>query len=112
MPTPTFELFEDICNELLLRDEAVLPEDDLLSDDRLRELQDEYHGVGPDVVVAKALTTLKAHFAARGSDLPFNYDLPTRTFTVVDREYIQFVATASSIRGVGRQSRTFEEATN
>lgn len=111
MPTPTFELFEDICNELLLRDEAVLPEDELLSDDRLRELQDEYHGVGPDVVVAKALTTLKAHFAARGSDLPFNYDLPTRTFTVVDREYIQFVATASSIRGVGKQSRTFEEAT-
>jgi hypothetical protein len=111
MPTPTFELFEDICNELALRDEAVLPEDELLSDDRIRELQDEYDGVGPDVVVAKALTTLKAHFAARGSDLPFRYDLPTRTFTVVDREYIQFVATASSIRGVGKQSRTFEEAT-
>jgi hypothetical protein len=110
MPTPAFEFFEDICNELVLRNEAVLPEDELLSDDRLRELQDEYGGVGADVAVQKALLTLAAHFKARGSDLPFQYDHASRTFTVRDKDYIEFVATASSIRGVGKRSRVFEEA--
>lgn len=111
MPTPTFEFFEDICNELYDRDEAVLPEDELLSDDRLRELQDEYEGAAPDAVVVKALTALNTHFKARGSSLPFGYDLDSRTFRVRDKDYIEFVATARSIRGVGKQSRAFEEAT-
>lgn len=111
MPTPTFEFFEDICNELYLSAEAVLPEDELLSDDRLRELQDEYRGVAPDAVVIKALTALTAHFKARGSNLPFNFDLASRTFTARDKDYIEFVANASSIRGVGKRSRAFEEAT-
>lgn len=111
MPSPTFEFFEDVCNELYSRDQAVLPDDELLSDDRLRDLQDEYGGIAPETVVERALKRLRKHFKARGSDLPFTCDLASRLFTVVDRDYIYFVATASSIRGVGKRSRTFEEAT-
>lgn len=111
MPSPTFEFFEDVCNELYRRNEAVLPDDELLSDDRVRDLQDEYGGVAPDTVIRHALARLSKHFKARGSSLPFNCDLASRLFTVIDRDYIDFVATASSIRGVGRRSRTFEEET-
>ncbi|SRR6266545_298255 len=109
--TPTFQFFEDICNELHYSDEAVLPEDTFLSEDRLRELQDDYGELSPEAVVPKALASLGEHFNLRGSELPFGYDLPTRSFTVSDRPYIEFVAKASGMRGVRKDSRAFEVAT-
>lgn len=59
----------------------------------------------------KALTALREHFRARGSDLPFTYELSTRSFVVADRPYIEFVAKASKMRGVRKDSRAFEIAT-
>ena len=120
--TPTFQFFEDVCNELYFSNEAILPEDTFLSSvddfgnrtaepDLLRDLQDEYKELDPDAAVPRALAALTNHFRARGSDLPFDYDLPTRSFTTVDRTYIEFVAKASSMRSVPNQSRAFEVAT-
>lgn len=110
MPSSTFELFEDICNELSASGEAILP-NEFLSDDRLRDLQDECGGVGPDVAFENALISLSKHFKARDAALPFSYDLATRTFKVTDIAYVEFVAKASGMRGVRRDSRAFEIAT-
>lgn len=118
--TPTFQFFEDVCCELYFSNEAVLPEDTFLSsvdyygnrnEDFLRDLQDEYNELDPRAAVPLALSALGEHFKTRGSDLPFTYDLPTRSFTAVDRPYIEFVAKASGMRGVPRDSRAFEIAT-
>ena len=118
--TPTFQFFEDVCCELYFSNEAVLPEDTFLSsvdefgnrnEDFLRDLQDEYKELDPHAAVPRALLALREHFKARGSDLPFTYDLPTRSFTVVDRPYVEFVAKASGMRGVRGKSRAFEIAT-
>jgi hypothetical protein len=118
--TPTFQFFEDICGELYSSDEAVLPEDTFLSsqnergdrnEDLLRDLQDEYKELDPLAAVPRALTALRDHFRARGSELPFAYDLPTRSFSVVDKPYIEFVFKASGMRGVPQDSRAFEIAT-
>lgn len=110
MPTPTFEFFEDICNELHLRDEAILT-NKFLSDDRMDDLKSEYKELSDDVAFRKALVSLRGHFKARGSKLPFTYDLSTRVFKVTDKEYVDFVAEASAIRGLGNKGRAFEEAT-
>jgi len=109
--TPTFQFFEDVCNELHYSDEAVLPEDTFISEDRLRDLQDEYKELNPEAVVPKVLQTLKAHFEQRGSTLPFEYDLPTRSFSVSDKAYVEFVARASGMRGVRKNGKAFELAT-
>src|SRR5713226_5229708 len=110
MPSPTFELFEDICNELNVAGEAILP-NEFLSDDRLRDLQDESGGVAPDLAIENALAALGKHFKARDSALPFTYNLSTRSFKVTDKAYVDFVAQASNIRGLGKRNRAFEEAT-
>jgi hypothetical protein len=109
--TPTFQFFEDVCNELHYSDEAVLPEDTFLSEDMLRDLQDEYEELNPEAVVPKVLTTLEVHFEQRGSKLPFQYDLPTRSFSISDKEYVEFVARASGMRGVRKNGKAFELAT-
>jgi len=111
MLSPTFEFFEDVCYELHNRDTAILPEDQFLSDERLRDLQDEHQEMNPNAAVPRALEALQKHFKARGSELPFSYDLSTRSFRVKDKPYIDFVATARNIRGVGTKSRAFEVAT-
>lgn len=120
MLSPTFQFFEDVCNELYSRDVAILPDfaevtrysnNDFLSEDGLRDLQDEYHELNPAEAVPRALASLRKHFKARGSRLPFDCDLSTRSFSVVDKPYIDFVATASSMRGIGKRSNAFEVAT-
>jgi len=109
--TPTFQFFEDVCNELHYSDEAVLPEDTFLSEDMLRDLQDEYEELNPEAVIPKVLHSLEAHFELRGSKLPFQYDLPTRSFSISDKAYVEFVARSSGMRGVPKESKAFELAT-
>ena len=115
--TPTFQFFEDVCSELYSSDEAVLPEDTFLSsendrgernEDLLRDLQDEYKELNPRAAVPRALSALTEHFKARSSNLPFKYDLPTRSFSAVDKSYIEFVFKVSAMRGVRADSRAFE----
>jgi hypothetical protein len=109
--TPTFQFFEDVCKELAFSDEVVLPEDTFLSEELLRDLQDEYSELAPEAAVPRALKALEEHFKARGSNLPFSYDLPTRSFSATDKPYLSFVSNATGMRGVRNQSRAFELAT-
>lgn len=110
MPSPTFELFEDICKELYLHDDVVLT-NDYLSDDKLGDLQAEYRQLSPDAAFNEAVLAIQKHFKQRGSHPPFTYDRTTRVFRVRDKAYMQFVAEASSMRGIPTKSRAFEEAT-
>jgi len=110
MPSPTFELFESICGELHFRDSCVVT-NDFLSPERLTELQDQFEELTPDGAFAKAMVFLRGHFRKRGAELPFDFDLASRLFSVRDRAYIDFVASVSALRGLGRRSRQFEMAT-
>lgn len=106
--TPTFQFFEDVCSELALDDEVVLPDDTFLSDASLHDLQDEHHELDPEMAVPMALRALDAHFANRQATLPFACDLATRTYTARDVAFISFVAESSRIRGLRTESRNFE----
>lgn len=117
--TPTFQFFEDVCSELFYTNEAVLPEDSFLTstdshgnrnEDLLRDLQDEYKELDPRSAVPRALVALDEHFKARGSELPFTYDLPTRSYRIKDKKFIEFVANVSGMRGKKEKSRAFELA--
>lgn len=106
--TPTFEFFENVCEELGFSDEAVLPDDDLLSPEQLEDLRSEYDEVDPAEGVPRALTALENHFGDHGGALPFSYDLDSRTYHVVDRTYLDFLLVCISIRGSRADSREFE----
>jgi hypothetical protein len=110
MPSPVFEFFELICAELHSRDTCFLT-NDFLSPERMQELQDEFEEPSPDGAFGRAMRSLQQHFRARGSQLPFEFNLNSRLFSVRDRDYIDFVASVSSLRGLGRRSRQFEVAT-
>lgn len=109
--TPTFQFFEDICNELAFDDGVVLPDDTFLSPQLLSDLQDEHKELDPERAVPRALVSLQDHFQNRQSALPFQCDLTTRTYNAVDSDFIEFVSNASSIRGVRTESRNFEVET-
>lgn len=97
--TPTFQLFEDICEELSFGAEVVLPDDSFLTPDRIEELQNEYGEMNPSLAVPRALQELIKHFAVRGSVLPFSVDLSTRTYTPTDQVYIDFIVNSIAFRG-------------
>lgn len=59
-----------------------------------------------------AFTMLERHFESRRSRLPFNYDLNTREFRALDREFIRFIADVSGRRSAGGDyAKEFENAT-
>jgi hypothetical protein len=62
--------------------------------------------------VTKALAYLRKHFEARGSQLPFTYDLTTGRATATNSEYIDFVSDSQNQRGIAKESRDFEVATS
>lgn len=97
--TPTFQLFEDICQELSFGVDAVLPDDSFLTPDRIEELQNEYGEMNPSRAVPRALQELHTHFAARGSSPPFAVNLATRTYTPTDSVFIDFIVKCIEIRG-------------
>ena len=110
MPTPPFDLFEEICNALNDQRETVLVERDFSPLLRV-ELQRWY---GEPVVMAavkKALDYLRKHFKRRGSRLPFRFDPRTNQYRAVDTDYISYISLASAIHGTGAESKEFELAT-
>lgn len=111
MPTnPTFDLFEEICAELRGLQESVLIDEDF-SAATLRSVKRWAREASSTAAVAKALLYLQKHFEARGSALPFSYDLATGRVTAVNREYIDFVSYAEDQRSIQRGSKGFEVAT-
>lgn len=107
---PTFDLFEEICTELSGQEDCVLIDDDF-SSSTLQGVKRWAKETTAASAVAKALDYLRKHFLARGSALPFIYDLTTGRFTALNREFIDFVCDAQNQRSTPKESRNFEVAT-
>jgi len=107
---PAFDLFEEICDELGDKDEAVLTDSDF-SAATLQSVQQCFRETAPKSAIAKALNYLEKHFDARGSSLPFNYDLATGIAKVTDRSFVDFVSNAQGQRSSTKESKDFEAAT-
>lgn len=111
MPSnPAFDLFEEICVELAGREESVLIYDDF-SSATLESVARWFRESATSTAIARALDYLREHFAARGSVLPFSYDLANGRVATVNREYIDFVSDARNQRSIAKESRDFEVAT-
>lgn len=108
---PAFDLFEEICVELSDQDEVVLTDVDFSKPVR-ESVKRWFRESVTTTAIAKALTYLGTHFAARGSGLPFSYDLSLGRYTVVNRSYIDFVSTAQEQRSKAKESDIFEIATS
>jgi hypothetical protein len=103
------ELFEAICEELNAHSTSTITEE-VISEDVVEELANRYKTIEFQPTLDRSLQDLEAHFSAKGSSLPFQYDLRTMQFESRDRDYIEFVVTVNSIRGRPLpDSKTFEE---
>src|SRR5437870_1152035 len=108
---PVFDLFEEICSELSGQEESVLVEDDF-SEVTIQGVKRWAKETATTLALRKALEYLRQHFGARGSVLPFNYDLTTGRAAALNREYIDFVSDAQNRRSIANESRHFEMATS
>jgi hypothetical protein len=113
MLTPTFRLFETVCNELADAKSVVLTRDDFVVDGPKAPLMDEldleYHRSDDDGALNDAVTSLSKHFASRGASLPFSYDPATGRFTALDPRYIDFIDLMRNIRSNPHMSSEFEQ---
>lgn len=108
---PIFELFEVICAELAGRDSVVISEDKI-EDGLMEEVMGHLKETSETAAFKLALRQIDEHFSQRNAVLPFSVVLSTRTFTVTDAEYIEFIAFAKNNRGVGGdESKAFEQNT-
>jgi hypothetical protein len=112
MPSPLFQFFEMVAEELTLEPSRVLtaldfdpPGNDASVLDELRE---QLGAMTNDDAISAAVACLEEHFKARGSQLPFSYDATSSRFCAVDKEYLKLVTEMREIRGQGKDSRTFE----
>jgi hypothetical protein len=108
---PAFDLFEEICDELSGQGESILI-DDQFSPETLEDVKHWFKETAAMPAVTKALAYLRGHFEARGSELPFTYDLATGRAMAINREYIDFVSDSLNQRGIPKESRDFEIATS
>jgi hypothetical protein len=112
MPSPLFEFFEAIADELVPATSRVITRDDLKIDEQTAfvfdELKEELGASTTAEAIEMAVTALDAHFSARGAMLPFSYDATTGRFTVVDPDYLTFIKEMRRIRSIGIHSRKFE----
>jgi hypothetical protein len=108
---PAFELFEDVCEELSDKDETVLTDNDFNAA-TLESVKRWSKQTVTQAALAKTLEYLRNHFEARGSSLPFNYDLATGRVTVQDRQYTDFLFRAQEQRSSQKESKNFESATS
>ncbi len=108
---PAFDLFEEICAELSDEDETVLTDADFDAT-TLESVKRWFRETATTAAVTKALAYLRSHFEARGSSLPFDYDVATGRVRALNRDYIDFVFSAQEQRSITKDSRDFEIATS
>lgn len=112
MPSPIFEFFESVAEELTLEESRVLtPSDFDAQGDRgsiLDDLREELDVLTNEEAMHEAVELLKKHFEERGSSLPFSYERQSGRFKAVDKEYLQFVTDIREIRGQGKSAKEFE----
>src|SRR4051794_26222960 len=112
MPSPVFEFFEMLAEELTLVQTRVLTQNDFDAEgDRwsiLDELREELGVLTNEEAIHRSIELLDEHFRQRGSRLPFTYERKSGRFTAIDRDYLRFVTHIREIRGQGKSSRDFE----
>ncbi len=112
MPNPCFEFFEIVAEELSREDSRVLTPNDLQLDDEhsilFEELKRHTKAATSEDAIESAVAFLDAHFATRGSHLPFSYDKQTGRFDAIDKDYLTFISQTSYIRSLGKKARQFE----
>lgn len=112
MPSPCFEFFEVVAEELSREESRVLTPDDLQVDDDHSTLLDDLKAYTraptSEDAINEAVNLLRAHFLAKGSQLPFEYDNATGRFTARDVDYLRFVSRISNIRSLGTKGKEFE----
>jgi hypothetical protein len=113
MLTPTFRLFESVCNELADAQSVVITRDDFVVDGPNAPLMDELdlecRRSDDDGALNDAVDSLSKHFASKGASLPFSYDSTTGRFTSLDAQYIDFVDMMRNIRSNPNKSSEFEQ---
>jgi len=108
---PAFDLFEEVCVELRDQDETVLTDVEF-ADATVDRLKRAFQETTNQAAINKAILYLRGHFEARGSALPFDYDLATGRVTATSRDYINFVCDSQEQRSKPKVSRDFECATS
>lgn len=112
MPSPVFQFFEVIADELCSEPRRVFTSSDLkVNEDQsllVEELKDETKSATSEQAIQKAVESLAAHFSGKGSQLPFSYDPVTGVFEALDMPYLSFIKEMSNIRSIGKRSRDFE----
>ena len=99
---PVFDLFELLCVELSRRESTQVIDENNLSDDSLiDDLKRSLHETDSAKAFDKGVATITGHFSEKQAKLPFECDLPTRQFTPVDQEYLEFIAFAHENRSIG-----------
>ena len=107
-----FEFFEVLCAELAGREDVqVLDESNIGDDTLIEDLKKAFHQTDPAKAFDRGVNAIAAHFVEKDAKLPFSYDLPTRQFTPLDLEYLNFIALARGYRGSGANSKHFETQT-
>jgi hypothetical protein len=112
MPSPLFQFFEMVAEELTLEESRVLTAADFDPEGNnasvLDELRDELNVLTNDQAIQEGVRRLEQHFIERGSKLPFAYEAQFARFTAIDKEYLQFVTSIRELRGNGKRSKDFE----
>lgn len=112
MPSPLFQFFEMVAEELTLEESRVLTalDFDPAGNDSsvLDELRTQLGVITNDEAIRVAVKDLAEHFEARGSRLPFSFDAASSRFRAIDKEYLKLIADMREIRGEGKSSKTFE----
>jgi hypothetical protein len=112
MPSPIFEFFEVIAEELSSDPARVITSADLqVNQDQaplFEALKTETRTATNEQAIRVAVTLLDTHFKGKGSKLPFQYDSKTGLFEALDLPYLKFIKEMSNIRSIGKRSREFE----
>ena len=112
MPSPLFELFEVVAEELCAEDSRVITREDLATrNDKaplLDALKRQMNAASSDEAIRLAVERLERHFAERSSCIPFAYDPATGRFTASDPLFLAFVTEIGQMRGLRERARDFE----
>jgi hypothetical protein len=112
MPSPLFEFFEVVAEDLCVEDSRVITREDLAARDDsaplLDDLKREMKAASSDEAIRLAVEILDRHFAERGSRTPFAYDPDTGRFTASDHVFLAFIVAMNEIRGLRERAKDFE----
>lgn len=113
MPTPLFEFFEFIAEELSTSDSRVITREDFGIDDDgdsplLEALMKDLKASGLEDAIPCAVNAIQEHFESKGAKSPFEYKRETGRFQAIDSEFLSFVNEMRAMRSLGKRSRDFE----